>query len=67
MNHFINGLLRVFSFGRLPKDPVVERYDVTRPGYDPEQVDRDALRSDWEAIGNDFRKVMGDGAESIHL
>jgi hypothetical protein len=24
-------------------------------------------RSDWEAIGNDFRKVMGDGADSISL
>ena len=53
-NPFLDGIAGIFDFtGSL-------RTTHTRSRIPPQTADRDALRSDWIAVGNDFRVVMGD-------
>ena len=52
MPSFLEGLARIFDFG----GTLVEDYEVSSSGF---EEDIRALRSDWMAIGQDMRDVMG--------
>ena len=53
-NPFLDGLASIFDFtGSL-------RTTHTQSRIPTQTADRDALRSDWIAVGNDFRAVKGD-------
>lgn len=49
MRDFLDGLLSIFTFGRIPEKcrEIVERDEC------------DAIRSDWENVGDDLRGAMG--------
>ena len=50
---FIDGIASIFDFtGSLRRH--------TRNSYRPRAADHDGLRSEWVAVGDAFRSVMGD-------
>ena len=49
IHHFFMGMAHIFDFA-----------GVLRPEKPTPKDDAEALRSDWEAIGQDFRSVIGD-------
>ena len=49
IHHFFLGMAHIFDFA-----------GVLHPKSTTTKSDAEALRSDWEAIGQDFRSVIGD-------
>lgn len=49
IRHFFMGMAHIFDFR-----------GVLLSGLPEHKSDAEALRSDWEAVGRDFRAVMGD-------
>lgn len=48
---FLKGVASINLFGEL-------NYRNPYAGKDPLEADREAIRSDWEAVGEDLRQVM---------
>jgi len=58
--HFIRGASHIFDFKQSTRSGHALKYDTTREGYSPSKIDREAIESDWVAIGNDYKKVFGE-------
>ena len=56
MNDFFKMITEVFSFGFYKPNEVERRIKEIR---EDKRADTEKLASDWKAIGDDFRKVIG--------
>lgn len=55
LSEFFSGAGQLFDISGKYYEHIADKY-LNTPS---EKLDREALQSDWQAVGNDIRKVMG--------